>query len=138
MGFSYFTASCRKALEIPPSFQVEHHERVESYPRTGSRGPAVGGNHWQESPGGYLAINYLGSLSGPVVAGAAMDRFGRSALFMAGAGAVVLVLVIWGVLNLRRSRRPGSGSAPWPVARARGTCPAQFNAAFVARLETSL
>jgi len=48
----------------------------------------------------YLAINALGSLTGPVVAGAAMDHFGRGALFLAGGGAVLLVLVVWTALEL--------------------------------------
>jgi MFS family permease len=36
----------------------------------------------------YLAVNSLGSLAGPAIAGAAMDGFGRGALFVAGAAAV--------------------------------------------------
>jgi MFS family permease len=43
----------------------------------------------------FLAINCLGSLTGPVVAGAAMDLFGRGALFVSGGAAVALVLGLW-------------------------------------------
>src|SRR4029077_14083579 len=41
----------------------------------------------------YLAINCAGSMTGPVVAGAVMKSFGNRTMFLAGAGAVVLVLV---------------------------------------------
>jgi MFS family permease len=41
----------------------------------------------------FLAINCLGSITGPAVTGAAMDWFGRRALFAAGEAAVVLVLL---------------------------------------------
>jgi MFS family permease len=40
----------------------------------------------------YLAINCLGSVMGPVVAGAAMDRWGKQAIFIAATMAVLLVL----------------------------------------------
>jgi MFS family permease len=43
----------------------------------------------------FLAINCVGSQMGPIVAGAAMDRFGKSALFPVGGLAVSLVLVGW-------------------------------------------
>jgi MFS family permease len=52
----------------------------------------------------YLAINCLGSLTGPAVAGAAMDTFGRRALFTTGGAAVVLVLVTWIVLETSRRK----------------------------------
>jgi MFS family permease len=45
----------------------------------------------------FLGINCLGSLVGPVVAGAAMDQFGKHALFAAGEVAVLLVLLLWAV-----------------------------------------
>jgi MFS family permease len=48
----------------------------------------------------FLGINCLGSLVGPVVAGAAMDQFGKHALFAAGEVAVLLVLLLWGVPRL--------------------------------------
>lgn len=70
----------------------------------GERTPAVGlarANSW------YLAINCVGSLVGPAAAGAAMDLFGRGALFWAGGGAVALVLAIWTILEVadRNARR---------------------------------
>jgi MFS family permease len=43
----------------------------------------------------YLASNCAGSLMGPVLAGAAMDLFGRRALFAAAAVAVVGVIGVW-------------------------------------------
>lgn len=43
----------------------------------------------------YLTSNCLGSLTGPVIAGAAMECFGNDALFISGAGAVFLVLALW-------------------------------------------
>src|SRR6185437_16048322 len=36
----------------------------------------------------FLAINCLGSVTGPVIAGKAMDLFGRGALFVSGGGAI--------------------------------------------------
>jgi MFS family permease len=59
----------------------------------------------------YLAINCLGSLTGPVAAGAAMDHFGRRALFVAGGGAVTLVLAVWTALVLGRRQAPGGTAA---------------------------
>lgn len=52
----------------------------------------------------YLAINCVGSIIGPVAAGRAMDLFGRDAVFVAGGGAVALVLVLWIVIRSRRER----------------------------------
>ncbi len=52
----------------------------------------------------FLAINCAGSLTGPAVAGAVMDLFGRGALFLAGGGAVGLVLAGWGAAALLRLR----------------------------------
>jgi MFS family permease len=49
----------------------------------------------------YLAINCLGSLTGPMIAGAAMDHFGRHVLFLTGGAAVLLVLGTWLVLEIR-------------------------------------
>lgn len=48
----------------------------------------------------YLAINCLGSLTGPALTGAVMERFGNRAMFPAGLAAVVGVLVVW--LAVRR------------------------------------
>jgi MFS family permease len=47
----------------------------------------------------YLAVNSLGSLTGPALAGAAMDQFGRPALFATGAATVGLVFAGWLVLD---------------------------------------
>lgn len=47
----------------------------------------------------YLGINCVGSLTGPVCCGIAMDEFGRRALFVAGEMAVVLVLVAWVIVR---------------------------------------
>jgi MFS family permease len=73
----------------------------------GERTPPAGlarANAW------YLAINCVGSLTGPVVAGAAMDCFGRGALFAVGGAAVGLVLAAWVVLQ--RARRRAAPEAP--------------------------
>ena len=61
----------------------------------------------------YLASNCAGSLSGPVLAGAAMDVFGRRALFAAAATAVIAVAGLW--LAGRAVRRPAE-AAPRPEA----------------------
>ncbi len=45
----------------------------------------------------FLGINCVGSLIGPLVAGATMDHLGRQGLFTAGLGAVVLVVLAWAV-----------------------------------------
>jgi MFS family permease len=55
----------------------------------------------------YLAINCLGSLMGPALSGAAMDWFGRAALFVAGGGAIALVLAFWLLSEGRRFRFGG-------------------------------
>jgi MFS family permease len=52
----------------------------------------------------YLAINCLGSLMGPMVAGFAMDRLGQDTLFLTGGGAVALVLAAWIVSEVGRAR----------------------------------
>jgi MFS family permease len=61
----------------------------------GERIPAVG---LPQASAWYLAINCLGSLSGPIVTGVAMDVFGMRAMFPAGIAAVALVMAIWLVL----------------------------------------
>jgi len=48
----------------------------------------------------YLGINCVGSLTGPVCCGIAMDAFGRRALFTAGEMAILLVLVAWVTVRL--------------------------------------
>lgn len=45
----------------------------------------------------YLAINCVGSLSGPAVCGAAMDLFGGRAMFVVAHVAVAAVLLLWAV-----------------------------------------
>jgi MFS family permease len=61
----------------------------------------------------FLTFNCLGSLVGPAVAGAAMDLFGKRALFVSAEGAVLLVLVVWGAQlygDRRRGRAAGDES----------------------------
>jgi UMF2 family putative MFS family transporter len=54
-------------------------------------GPALGrASSW------FLAINCVGSLMGPILAGNAMDHINENALFAVGALAATLVLVCWG------------------------------------------
>jgi len=53
----------------------------------------------------YLGVNCVGSLTGPVVAGLVMDCFGRGAMFLAGAGAIAAVLVVWLVSGWRKAER---------------------------------
>jgi MFS family permease len=48
----------------------------------------------------FLASNCLGSVIGPVVAGQAMDRFGRDAMFVAGGGAILVVFAGWAISAL--------------------------------------
>jgi MFS family permease len=52
----------------------------------------------------YLAINCLGSLTGPMVAGYAMDHLGQDTLFLTGGAAVALVLAIWIASEVARFR----------------------------------
>jgi MFS family permease len=49
----------------------------------------------------YLMSNCLGSLTGPVAAGVAMDHFGKSALFAACTASVFLVIICWAGSHLR-------------------------------------
>lgn len=60
----------------------------------------------------YLSINCMGSLTGPILTGAAMEAFGNQAMFFAGLGAVVSALIVW--LLARR----GAAAASSPVADA--------------------
>jgi len=62
----------------------------------------------------YLAINCLGSVTGPVVAGAAMDCFGRHALFLTGAVVVSLVLAAWAAVRVHAFRRAGGAATEGP------------------------
>jgi MFS family permease len=65
----------------------------------------------------YLALNCLGSLVGPVVAGRAMDLFNKHALFAVGEGAVLFVLGSAAVASLitRWQRSPFTSVSPRPV-----------------------
>jgi MFS family permease len=71
----------------------------------GERIPAGGlarANAW------YLAVNCVGSLTGPAVCGVAMDRLGKPAVFFAGEAALLLVLTLVGarrVLHVMKPRR---------------------------------
>jgi MFS family permease len=76
--------------------------------RLGQRLPAAAlpkANAW------YLAINCLGSLTGPVAAGAAMDYLGRGALFGIGVVALLLVLAACLVVHLYPLREPRAAAA---------------------------
>jgi MFS family permease len=78
----------------------------------GERLPTTGlarANAW------YLGINCLGSVTGPVVAGRCMDWFGRGALFVAGGGAVLVVLATWLVLQI--TKRPRETASTIKVSR---------------------
>ena len=71
----------------------------------GERTPPAGlarANAW------YLAINCAGSLTGPFIAGVAMDHLGQHAMFLAGGCAVLLVLITW--LTLLGFQRKSSRS----------------------------
>jgi len=71
----------------------------------GERVPASGlarANAW------YLACNCAGSLTGPIVIGLAIDRYGLAAQFAVGAAAVLGVLAIGGVGERGRVGAPES------------------------------
>lgn len=53
----------------------------------------------------YLAINCIGSMTGPAIAGKSMDYFGRDTVFVVGGGAVALVLALWIVVRLYQRRQ---------------------------------
>jgi MFS family permease len=53
----------------------------------------------------YMAINCCGSLIGPVLAGAAMDQFGKQAIFLTGLAAVLLIPAAWILLGFCRFDR---------------------------------
>jgi MFS family permease len=58
----------------------------------------------------YLMTNCLGSLTGPVAAGVAMDYFGKAALFVAGMMALIVVMTCWAASHVwlsRHVRTPG-------------------------------
>jgi MFS family permease len=59
----------------------------------------------------FLAINCIGSLSGPALVGVAMDQFGNLAMFAVGQAVVVLLLVVGVTLWLRsRDQEPLAAS----------------------------
>lgn len=62
----------------------------------GERVPAAG---LARASAWYLAINCCGSLIGPVVTGAAMDWFGKPAMFPVGMAAVGATLALWLVIR---------------------------------------
>ncbi len=64
----------------------------------------------------YLAINCIGSVTGPAVAGWSMDRFGHNAIVVVGGAAVALVLAAWIGTRLWIRRVP---CAPETVGNAR-------------------
>jgi MFS family permease len=78
-------------------------------------GERTPGSEMSKAGACFLAINCAGSLVGPVVAGAAMDWFGRGALFVCGGGALLAALGGWGaqtVLRPARSRSEPIDEAP--------------------------
>jgi MFS family permease len=58
----------------------------------GERTPAAG---LSRAGAWFLAINCAGSITGPAVTGLAMKLFGRPAMFVAGGGALAVVLAAW-------------------------------------------
>jgi MFS family permease len=58
----------------------------------------------------FLGINCMGSLTGPVISGIAMDYLGASALISTALLAVLLVLLLWGSLLMLRTPRQMSDS----------------------------
>jgi MFS family permease len=69
--------------------------------RLGERTPAAGlarANSW------FLAINCIGSVTGPAVIGRAIEHFGYGAMFLSGVAAVAVVLVTGIILQRRRGR----------------------------------
>jgi MFS family permease len=53
----------------------------------------------------FLAINCVGSVTGPAVIGEAMNRFGDQAMFWAGLAAVVLVTAAWAAVQVHERWR---------------------------------
>jgi MFS family permease len=65
----------------------------------------------------YMAINCCGSLTGPVLTGVAMDRWGKPAMFPVGEAAVLGVIAAWLALGAVYRLRADSGlSGPADVA----------------------
>ena len=65
----------------------------------------------------YLASNCAGSLSGPVLCGLAIDRFGQSSQFLVGGAAVVAVFALWmlGSAGYRKSSAADAASPGNPA-----------------------
>jgi MFS family permease len=63
----------------------------------------------------YLAINCLGSITGPVLTGHAMEWFGRRAMFAVGEAAVALVVLIWVGLQVAHRLRARPTNVTTPV-----------------------
>jgi MFS family permease len=68
-------------------------------------GERVSGSQLAGASAWYLGINCCGSLVGPVVTGFAMERFGKASMFSVGAGAVLIVLAAWILLQFLSGRR---------------------------------
>lgn len=60
----------------------------------------------------YLAINCLGSMTGPVVTGRAMDSLGQAALFLTSEVAVLVILALWLALHLSTGNAPPTQTIP--------------------------
>lgn len=60
----------------------------------------------------YLAINCVGSMSGPAVTGLAIDIFGRAALFLTGEVAVLVILALWLALHVSARNAPPRQTVP--------------------------
>jgi MFS family permease len=56
-------------------------------------GAHLSGSALPRSNACYLAVNCVGSLTGPMIAGVAMDHLGQGALFGGGVAALLLVLL---------------------------------------------
>lgn len=72
----------------------------------------------------YLACNCAGSLSGPVLFGLMIDRFGQPSQFLVGSVAVVLVLGSWVLLSWRVPASLGEeSSSRLPFSRSKESAP---------------
>lgn len=62
----------------------------------------------------YLAINCVGSLTGPAITGAVMSRFGKRSMFLSGEAALLLVVALWAATGWHRLRRRQVGAPSGP------------------------
>jgi len=69
-------------------------------------GDAASEQHLARAYAGYLAMECVGSQLGAAAMGRARDLWGEAAMFGAGIGAVLAVLVTWGALQALLRRRP--------------------------------